>query len=305
MSRRTALQRLTQGGGRPATLIYPEDLGTYARTGHYVHFTPMIFEPGAIETPTGTTDAPAGDSGATDGNVEISTLSVPRPPRRAADSTVALYMPAQVSVGHSAQYGEHEIGAMVASVLGMKDIASQYMDGSIDLGQGAGELGSQLAERLKQAGTTAVDQIAPGAKAAIEIATGRVRNNRLEMKFEGIGRREFQFNFKMFPKSATEAELIRDIEKRFRFHMMPAFDGATNASVTMIVPSTFNIQYMFMGSENPFLHKISECVLTDMQVTYGGDRPQFHYTGAPVATEIQMTFKELELITKEKIAEGY
>ena len=62
-----------------------------------------------------------------------------------------------------------------------------------------------------------------------------------------------------------------------------------------------------------FLNKIGECVLTNMDVTFGGERPQFfrptsgvNGDGAPpVETNITLNFKELELMTREKIREGF
>ena len=78
----------------------------------------------------------------------------------------------------------------------------------------------------------------------------------------------------------------------------------------MNVPNTFNIHYMYFDRQNQYLDPISECVLTDFSVSYGGDG-RFKTFDAddsgsppPVETSIQMTFKELELITRERVEEG-
>jgi hypothetical protein len=67
---------------------------------------------------------------------------------------------------------------------------------------------------------------------------------------------------------------------------------------------------MYNGSENQYLHKISTCVCTSLQVSYGGDRyktfdPSSGDGAPPVDTSIALTFKELELITRERVYEGY
>ena len=66
---------------------------------------------------------------------------------------------------------------------------------------------------------------------------------------------------------------------------------------------------MNMNKENNYLNKISTCVLESCNVTYGGERVQFfrpNEDGAPpVETSIELQFKELELITREKLALGY
>ena len=158
----------------------------------------------------------------------------------------------------------------------------------------------------------AADLIAPGADAAITLASGKVTNNRLEMVFQGTSRRSFSYSFKMMPKSEAEATNVDRIARMFRFYMAPSFDGDIGSSRTMIVPATFDISYYYAeGKENHFLNKISTCVLESANVTYGGDRVQFfrpHSDGSgapPVETNIELQFKELELITREKLALGY
>ena len=174
-------------------------------------------------------------------------------------------------------------------------------------------------ENLAEAGKKALDIAAPGAKAAIDIARGKVTNNRMEMVFEGVDRRSFSFSFKMMPKSESEAIAVDKIVNMFRFYMAPSFDTSggktTTTSRTFIVPATFDIEYYYNpGKQNKFLNRISTCVLESCNVTYGGERTQFfrptaggvHGDGAPpVETSIELSFKELEVITREKIAEGF
>jgi hypothetical protein len=81
---------------------------------------------------------------------------------------------------------------------------------------------------------------------------------------------------------------------------MPEYEGETIGR-TLIYPSTFDIEY----SPGEKLHRISTCALESVEVQYGGDRPQFFEDGHAVETQLTLQFKELELITKEKIAEGY
>jgi hypothetical protein len=75
------------------------------------------------------------------------------------------------------------------------------------------------------------------------------------------------------------------------------------------VPSTFNIQYMYNGGENNYLQKISTCVLENCTVSYGGDRYRTftpNEIGAPpVETSLTLNFKEMELITKDRVFEGF
>ena len=56
---------------------------------------------------------------------------------------------------------------------------------------------------------------------------------------------------------------------------------------------------------NIHLHRIGECALESVNVKFGGERPQFFKDHQPVETELTLQFRELDLVTKEKVALGY
>ena len=289
-----------------SSLSYPEGLGGKEQ-GHYVQF--FINEQDNANVNYGGGGAPA--SGATPAGGGVSTLSVDRAPTRRLAASIALYMPATVGLQQESKYGEVEIGSAVATA-----IASYkgYNEGSGFLGttaSTAGAFGAAVSETGANALKTALDAGAGGAKAAEEISSGAVFNNRMEVVFEGISRREFSFTFKMMPKSLSEAVNVRQIVNQFRFYMAPSFDGDDpSTSRTFIVPATFDIEYHYSGGVNKFLNKISTSVLKNMNVTYGGERVQFFKPiqgdgASPVETQIELTFQELEVITRRKINEGF
>ena len=76
-----------------------------------------------------------------------------------------------------------------------------------------------------------------------------------------------------------------------------------------LYPSEFDIKYMYQSQENNYLNKVSECYLESMDVDYGGDRYKTfegNDAGAPpLETTITLEFGEIELITREKAAEGF
>ena len=279
----------TNGGGLGGNFMaYPKELGTMARHEHYVMFyinaqenSSITFSDGAVAS------SGAGSPG------EATTLSIKRAPTKRLAQSIALYMPAQLSVGHTAKYGEAEMGAIVAGLnAGIKGIKDD--DTSV------GDLAKSLGNETAKAFAGVIGGVATGAQEAFEIASGTLTNNRTEMKFEGIERRDFSFSFRMLPTSPEEAQTIEDIVTAFRFHSMPEVLGSL-AGRTMIVPSTFDIEYR----PNIHLHKISTSVLESVEVQYGGERTQFFTDDQPVETQLTLKFKELEIITKERILEGY
>ena len=114
----------------------------------------------------------------------------------------------------------------------------------------------------------------------------------------------------MIPKSQAEADEIKKIINAFKFNMLPEMPNGLGGR-QMTVPNTFDIQYMYQNAENNYLNKISTCFLKDMTVTYGGDRYKtFDQSSTdagapPVETSIKLEFREIEMISRERIAEGF
>ena len=258
------------------------------------------------------------------------TNSVPRSATRQLKSSIAMYMPASVGVSTNANYREVEIGALASGMVSsMNTIAKDNpFDNFSAFTKNVMTAGNKLVESAKagEAGETFKENMVrgmldplpglSGIGAVQDIQRGFVRNNRLELTFDGIGRRSFSFNFKCMPKSENEAKAVDKIVNMFRFYMAPSFKGTdVSQSRTMIVPATFDITYLFEnGTQNAFLNKISTCVLESCDVKYGGERVQFYRPttnfrgedGAPpVETDITLGFKEIELITRERIGVGF
>jgi len=238
-----------------------------------------------------------------------STIRISRAPTKRLSTAIALYMPASVQVTYGAQYQDTPVGAVTEQALNAyNDILAGR--GSDAIGQ-LGKMGPEIANSLQQfmLGTIGVIPGFQGVKEAFEMKEGNVIADRLELAFKGINKRNFQYTFKMIPKSEQEARAIRDIVFAFKSNMLPEFVGGNRGGRRFLVPNTFDIQYMYLQNSNHFLHHISTCVLENMNVAYGGDRYKTFdasVDGAPpMETTITLNFKEMELITRERVFEGY
>ena len=57
--------------------------------------------------------------------------------------------------------------------------------------------------------------------------------------------------------------------------------------------------------ENSFYSKIATCVLSDCVVDYTPDGVKSFGDGAPTQINMSLSFKETEMLTKDKIAQGF
>ena len=239
-------------------------------------------------------------------------VGVERAPTRRLTTAISMYMPASVATGYSTQYTDTEIGIGAAALLdsgAFDKISRGEIGGGINaIADFAPDLAASI--KAKALGAAGIVPGFQGVRELAEMRSGVVLSERMELAFKGIDKRTFQYEFKMSPKSQEEAKEIRNIINAFKFNMLPEFEGSDQHGRRLIVPNTFDIEYMWNGAQNNFLHKISTCVLQSMNVSYGGDKFKTHAgiggDGAPpIDTTLSLTFKELELITKERAAEGY
>ena len=227
---------------------------------------------------------------------------------------ISLYMPPSITTTSTAEYTDSEIGVGAA-------LASAFLDEF--KATGASGIGDNVTARLNQLGPEAKEGLQnlalksigvipglQGADVVRDLRRGFIKAPRMELAFKGIGKRNFSYEFKMIPKSREEADIVREIVKTFRANMLPEFLKGTDRSARFFkMPNTFDISYMYNGGQNQYLHLISTCVCKSVTATYGGDRYKTfdaNDEGAPpVETNISLQFEELEIITKERVMEGY
>tara|TARA_B100001564_G_scaffold249521_1_gene211863 strand:+ start:186 stop:1889 length:1704 start_codon:yes stop_codon:yes gene_type:complete len=244
--------------------------------------------------------------------------------------SICLFMPASVAVTHTSNYTDTEIGFGTQATAAAFESFKQQRSEGVSVGTatmntlkqfgGEGVVGVGQAAEVAGFRMLGVLPLFRGAREVNEMRAGSILANRMELAFKGINKRAFQYTFKMLPKSSQEADEIRKIVYAFKHAMTPEFkEGEFNLGREMIVPDTFNIHYMYRGSDNTYLHKIGECVLETMSIQYGGDRYRTHgessseldvdglpITGAPpVETTITLNFKELGMVDRKKVKEGF
>lgn len=180
----------------------------------------------------------------------------------------------------------------------------EYDAGTVMGAANVGSLMSGDSARVAALGLLKTPNIvgAPDFAKAMKNMAGSTPNPFKTVLFESVDLRTFTFKYKFMPKSQKEAQNVLNIIKTFKYHMHPEFSAD---KLFLIHPSEFNIVHYFKGKENSNWHKISTCVLKEMDLDEGAEQLASFSDGMSVEINMSLTFLETEMMTKERIDEGY
>ena len=141
------------------------------------------------------------------------------------------------------------------------------------------------------------------ANQLISRATGQVFNPNLELLFDGVGLRNFQFNFDFFPRDKKEAEevilIIRTLKKRMSANRNASGNSKVQG-VFISAPHIFQLTYMKGGKKHPILNTFKPMALVDLQINYTGSNTySTFWDGTPTHMQMSLAFKELNPIYSE------
>ena len=264
---------------------------------------------GAKDAGTGTElqeEAPRGPHAETSYSVNKGVKSSFENTKRITDS-VAMYLPANVEDNTLAGYNDARTG--IAGFL----VASGFQAKGGDSAAIAKSIVGGMEGILKDSTMRAIGVVgeifgAEGAEGLAKKAFGEADNPYMEVLFDSMQLRTFTYNFTFAPRNEQESYEVQKIIQLFRFHMAPELRPGVNRYLGL--PSTFDIHYMFLSkdgvaSENNFYNRIATCVLQDCSVNYTPTGVKSFEDGGPTQTTMKLSFKEIQLLTKDKIGEGY
>jgi hypothetical protein len=136
-------------------------------------------------------------------------------------------------------------------------------------------------------------------------AAGYVFNPQQQLLFEGIDFRTYQMSFTFTPYSRDEAQQVKDIVNRFRQYTAPEL-AQGSGGMFFIPPAIFDITFMNNGAENTNIQRLRPSVIENIDVNYSPNGQwAAHQDGTPVQTVLTLSFREMDLITRDLVEQGY
>ena len=226
---------------------------------------------------------------------------------------ICLPMPRNITDSQGVQYGESSLNPIEATGLAA---GSELLQGNINslknafsatLTAGNKAISDPDTQKTIAAALsgTAIGALGGNVNAnqLISRASGQILNPNLELLFQGVGIRNFPFQFQFFPRNPHEGLTVMNIIRKLKTEMAPrrtAKDGNSSNGVFIRTPSVFQLTYMKGSNKHPFLNSFLPAVLSDMKVNYSasGAHSTF-YDGTPTHIRMDLQFKELNPLYAE------
>ena len=167
-------------------------------------------------------------------------------------------------------------------------------NGGGNFGNMADTYGAEITSRI-----LAMAGIESSAASILARGKGVIPNSNLELLFQAPMLREFQFNYRLSPRSDAEARVVNHIVRFFKQGMAAKKQTAvsgTGASYFLGTPNVFRLQYRTSKNAAPAgINRIKTCALTGTSVNYTPEGAWAAYEGGqPVSIMLSMRFQELE-----------
>lgn len=237
--------------------------------------------------------------------------------------SIALPMTPQLNSSYSMEYAETDFTNMVVALSAAKNI--QGIAGSLGVGPGIDKDVDEMREMSRKLGAipTALAEkvsgiLGSGAEVPLDQfqqASNRQAPNKFnEQLFKGVGRRSFSFSWELIPLSKEDVLKIYSIVYAFKKYSHPKL---SSGGLFLDFPGQFKIGFFTGTKQNDFLFRMGMCACTKVEVTYGGKDLNFFRDfmatippasvsgAAPNSIKLSLEFTELELLTRERIQQGY
>jgi hypothetical protein len=230
-----------------------------------------------------------------------------------AEKTIILPIPGNIQDSNSAGWGEDRLSDAAAygiSQMG-KAVESDSPEAALKVAMQVGKdfanasgsaAGSNIINYLKTAAVVAGAN-ALGANTSVNgvlaRASGQIINQNVEMLFNSVNIRTFNFAFNFVPRTKKEAKNVKDIIRCIKEANAPKAGSGDNVGF-LNAPDVFRITYMKGGNTHPFLNAFKICALRNVSVNYTASNTYATYEdGTPIHMNMSLGFTELNPIYRE------
>ena len=244
--------------------------------------------------------------------------------------SILMYMPEDIGASYGANWGGKGFTNTGADLMRQAGTLLNSGSAADSIGSTIQNLGNTMTrgQALFASGVAGAMNALPGkiggsidSNDVLSGIGGVILNPNAELLFSGFDLRTFGLNFKMAPRSAKEAKVIRDICTTFKRASLPFFGASPGNTIANAfkgkkgtaeennnrnyigVPNLCIVEFMKGGQQHPFLTQFKPCAIKEVNITYTPDGQYSTYRdGSPVATGLTLNFIESKLVYSNEIS---
>ena len=228
--------------------------------------------------------------------------------------TIFLPIPNQIQDQNGVNWGADSINGLAA--MGLSAVGAITQSGGLnDIINTAGQEINTLKNKIMstgnggrnafnaEIGAAIVNQFGGNTTASGLLArtSGQILNPNMELLFNGVTLRSFNFTFDLAPRDIDESKTIKKIIRVFKKYMAAKTTSANSGNGLFIAsPDVFQLTYKKGNTDHPFLHTFKPMALLNASVNYTGSGVYATYRdGTPVHMQLSLSFQELNPIYNE------
>ena len=121
---------------------------------------------------------------------------------------------------------------------------------------------------------------------------GQILNPNMELLFSNPALRQFNFSWKLAPRSSQEARTIIQIIRFFKQGMAPVRE---EPNLFLKAPNTWKLTYKHKTGDHKYLNRFKECAMLNCGIQYTPDGNYATFEdGVMTAYQMTLSFQELD-----------
>ena len=121
---------------------------------------------------------------------------------------------------------------------------------------------------------------------------GAIMNPNMELLFNNPSLRQFNFSWKLAPRSADEAKNVIKIIRFFKQGMAPVRE---EPNLFLKAPNTWKLTYKHKTGDHKYLNRFKECAMLNCGIQYTPDGNYATFEdGVMTAYQMTLSFQELD-----------
>jgi len=236
--------------------------------------------------------------------------------------SILLPLPENYNQNFSVSYSPQNQGVL-GDLLGspqentqMRETLMKMKDGGLTFGAGLRSIAGNVGNRTGAVGLRSLfgsisalgsmADIIPGIDAgssAVDVlgsVIGAIPNPHSTIFFKGVSLRDFTWTWRLVPRSAKEAQTIREIIAKLRNHILPRKGALNSLEYPDLLQPIVKVQ---RDEDGPLvdLGEFKKCMVSSMTINYSAEGASaFFRDGHPVAIQLGLSFQEVEIQTSDE-----